>query len=371
MDDLAIIGQDPAFGGGARAQTEALWRAAEELGRDPTLHYLRYPRLAPPGDTCLRGTSVAPLLPGLDAANVLAAAARTAPRVRSARTRFVCAAVASHGYGAVLARQPFGCWASTSLDEEWPSRRQGLDRGRRAALAVGGPLLRALERATLRAATPLWAISPASCRALAAASGIAEERIRIVPIPVDATRFAPLPDREWEERLADPELVFVGRASDPRKNVPLLLEAFERLRRRVPRARLTLIGEPPAQPLPLGVEATGEVASVAERLRQASLFVLPSLQEGFGIVVAEALAAGVPVLVTPCGGPEELVRASGGGEVLSSFDPQELADRAAALLGDRDTLLAMRRRGREHVVRAHDPAHLRDALARALEELDG
>ena len=108
-----------------------------------------------------------------------------------------------------------------------------------------------------------------------------------------------------------------------------------------------------------------------ERLRGAALFVLPSLQEGFGIVVAEALAAGVPAVVTPSGGPEELVRASGGGEVLSGFDPEELADRVAALLGDRDRLLAMRRRGHAYVVREHDPAHLREALARALEELDG
>jgi glycosyltransferase involved in cell wall biosynthesis len=108
---------------------------------------------------------------------------------------------------------------------------------------------------------------------------------------------------------------------------------------------------------------------VAELIRGAALFVLPSRQEGFGIVVAEALASGVPAVVTPSGGPEELIRASGGGEVLAGFEADELAQRVEALLSDQDRLVAMRRRGHAYVVREHDPAHLRTALQSALEEL--
>jgi glycosyltransferase involved in cell wall biosynthesis len=374
MHDFAVVGSDPGFGGGGRALTEALWRAAEELGREPELHYLHYRRL-PTLDrdpVFTRRRSVSPLpFPDIEAIKNLAAATVIATRVRGASSCFVSAAVASHGYGAVLARRPYGCWTATSIADEWAARRHGVDRARRIAHAAGRPLLHALERATLRRAKVLWAISPASRASLVAAAGIPEDGIRVVPIPVDLERFAPLGDSEWEERLARPELVFVGRAGDPRKNVALLLDAFERLRPRVPGVRLTLVGAPPTTSLPPGVEATGEVASVAERVRCAALFVLPSLQEGLGLVVAEALAAGVPVLVTPCGGPEDLVRASEGGEVLSGFDPEELADRVVALLGDRGRLLAMRRQGHAHVMREHDPAHLRDALREALEELGG
>ena len=121
--------------------------------------------------------------------------------------------------------------------------------------------------------------------------------------------------------------------------------------------------------MPDGVDVLGEVPSVSEPLRRASLFVLPSLQEGFGLVVAEALASGVPAVVTPSGGPEELIRASGGGEVLSGFEADEFAERLEALLSDQDRLVEMRRRGHAYVVREHDPAHLRAALESALEEL--
>jgi glycosyltransferase involved in cell wall biosynthesis len=374
MRDLAIVAPDPGFGGGGRALTEALWRAAEELGREPRLHFLRNRRLPSSDDddvfTRRREFHSALPFPDLEAYKLWLAAPRVADRVRGARSCFVCAPAASYGYGAALSRRPYGCWAGTTVDEEWAARRHGLDGARRAAHGVGAPVMRRLERETLRRARVLWAISAAARRTLAEAADVPAERVRLVHIPVDTERFAPLPDDEWKGGLDEPRLIFVGRAADPRKNVTLLLDAFVRLRSRIPRARLTLVGGPPTQPVPDGVDVRGEVTSIVEPLRRSALFLLPSLQEGFGIVVAEALAAGVPALVTPSGGPEHLVRESGGGEVLSGFDAQELADRAAALLGDGDRLREMRRRGRAYVVREHDPARLLEALREALDELD-
>ena len=293
MVDLAIVGQDPGFAGGVLAQTRALFDAAEALGRAPELHYLRYHRLDEARRLAdVRGRGVRPVVPGLEIANVLGAAAVIATRIRSAETRFVCAASASNGFGAVLARKPFGCWISTSLADEAAARRVGLPPSRRAAHAASVPGLRLLERTTVREASVRWAISPATQRSLAEAAGVPEATITVVPIPVDTREFRPLPDDEWERGLDAPELVFVGRGDDPRKNIGLLLQAFTLLRSRLPGVKLTLVGSRPTARLPADARALGPVESVADVLRRASLFVLPSLQEGFGIVVAEALCVG-------------------------------------------------------------------------------
>jgi phosphatidylinositol alpha-1,6-mannosyltransferase len=223
----------------------------------------------------------------------------------------------------------------------------------------------------LRGAASLYATGRGSRRAVAEAAGLEESAIAVLPIPVDVGLFTPEPEDAWTAGLEQPVIVFVGRASDPRKNVRLLLEAMPLVRARIPGARLRLIGEPPNERLPEGVEAIGVVESLPDHLRAASLFVLPSRQEGFGIVAAEALAAGVPVLSTRSGGPEELIEQSGGGRLLQTFDPDELASTAADLLEDAATLVAMRRRGREYVEREHAPAAFVAALDRAFRELDG
>jgi glycosyltransferase involved in cell wall biosynthesis len=346
VTDLAVLGPDPAFGGGGAAQVEAFLAAARALGRSPELHHGRMPsRLHP-----------------VDALNQIADGRKVATRLRDARAVWVVATSASSGYGATLSGRPYSTWVGTGHEEEWAGRRPGLRASRRTALRVNAPLLRRLERRVLAGAERVYATSPASRATVARAGGLDEETVGILPLPVDVDRFTPAPDRAWEATLAEPVLVFVGRASDSRKNVRLLLDALPLL----PGVRLLLVGEPPAAPLPDRVEATGPVASVVPSLHRGTLFVLPSHQEGFGIAAAEAMATGLPVVTTPSGGPEALVRESGGGVVLSGFTPEELATTVGELLADSSRLGEMRRRGREHVAREHSPARLRELLAEAL-----
>ena len=240
MTDLAIIGPDPAFGGGGRALTEALWRAAAEIGHEPELHFLRNDRMpaAEQDPVFTRRQEVRSPLPVPDAEpyKLMLAATRIGKRVSGAGACFVCAPTASYGYGAVLSRRPYACWAGTTVDEEWSGRRHGLDRLRRTAHGLGAPVAHRLESSTLSHARVLWAISDATRRALAAVADRREQEVRVVPIPVDAQHFTPLPDEEWERELSRPQLVFVGRANDPRKNLPLLLEAWTGVSRETQRS---------------------------------------------------------------------------------------------------------------------------------------
>lgn len=346
MTDIAVLGPDPGFGGGGAAQLQAFLAAAAALGRETEVHYGRMPSRRRP----------------VDAANQIAFGRKVAPRLRDARDVWVVATSASTGYGAVLSGRPYRAWISTGLEEEWAGRRLGLRASRRVAIGVNRPFLRRLERLVLRGAERVYTISPSSREGVARAGGLDESAVGILPIPVDLERFAPAPEERWQATLAEPVLVFVGRANDPRKNAGLLLAALPLL----PDVRVLVVGEPPDGPLPDRAQATGVVESVAPFLQQGTMFVLPSHQEGFGIVAAEAMAAGLPVVTTPSGGPEALVRESGGGVVLSGFTPEELAATVRGLLAEPAALAEMRRRGREHVAREHSRECLQALLAEAL-----
>ena len=132
-------------------------------------------------------------------------------------------------------------------------------------------------------------------------------------------------------RSEEPTLVYAGSPADPRKRLPLLLEAFTELRRSRPDVRLVLAGrsERPLE-LPAGVEqvAGDDTAALAETLARAHAAVLPAVREAFGLVLVEALAAGTPVVAARSGGCPEIVDDERIGRL---FEPDDAADLTRAL----------------------------------------
>ncbi|GAB4536628.1 MAG: glycosyltransferase [Anaerolineae bacterium] len=143
-------------------------------------------------------------------------------------------------------------------------------------------------------------------------------RFQVVSNVVDTRLFWPKPS----SRFSNPtkRLLFVG-SLDPchAKGLPYLLYALARLRQQRDDWYLDIVGDGPARAEygrlveDLGLldkitfYGTRPKEEVAEFMRRADLFLLPSLFETFSVVAAEALATGTPVLATSCGGPEEFI----------------------------------------------------------------
>lgn len=168
--------------------------------------------------------------------------------------------------------------------------------------------------------------------------GEAQVPLQVIPNVVDVDRFAV--DTAWQPRADAPRLLFVGYFVAI-KNLPLLLDAFERVLARKPGATLTLVGggeteqqtaavvaDIVARGLGQAVHVRGFVDrdEVARLMREeCDLLVLQSRSETFGCVVAEALASGKPAVATRCGGPEDIVTEPWMGALCDNGDPQALA----------------------------------------------
>jgi glycosyltransferase involved in cell wall biosynthesis len=308
----------------------------------------------------------------VEALRQLEAARTLAPRAEEAVSCWVVATAAHHGGAAPRTGREYGCWLGTAIDPEWHGRSLGLGPYKRLAAAASLPTLRTIERRVVDGATRLYATSPASAAEIATVAGRSASEVGLLPIPVDGERFFPEDDETWLERAeAAPLIGFVGRANDPRKNVSLLLDAFPLVQDESPAVQLVLVGTPPCRPTGPGIQATGAVGDVAPFIRRCTLLVLPSFQEGFGIVVAEALASGVPSAVTPCGGPEAILTESGAGRVAPGWSARALADTILELLGDVEALDSARRAGRAYVEREHAPARFRALLSDAMDGIHG
>ncbi len=193
-------------------------------------------------------------------------------------------------------------------------------------------------------------------------SGAAAEPVRryllrdpmVVPGGVDPERFG-----NAGERATQPTLLCASSLADPRKRGPLLIEAFTRLRERVPEARLVLAGgeDMPAYghdrlATPPGVErvAAATTDDLVAAYASAWATVVPSVEEAFGLVVLESLAAGTPVVGARSGAIPELLTQPEHGPTFEPDDADSLAEAMAAALElgfDADAVAARRERARE------------------------
>jgi phosphatidyl-myo-inositol alpha-mannosyltransferase len=165
---------------------------------------------------------------------------------------------------------------------------------------------------------------------------------RIIPNGVPVEDY--LPARSVAKTRG--RILFVGRA-EPRKGLGVLLQAFTLLKKRAPHATLVVAGATHRQVLETerngiptdltGVDALGWVddRDKVEQLGEAEILCAPSLAaESFGIVLAEGMAAGVPVVASDLKGYRAVLRDGEAGRLTPPGDPVALADALFDLLED-------------------------------------
>jgi len=215
----------------------------------------------------------------------------------------------------------------------------------------------AMQRRVVRRLRRIITVSECSRRDISREFTVPEDRFRVVPNGINTDWFHPLPGIARKPH----HVITTNSADTPLKGLRYLLEAVDALRRKRP-IHLTVIGEP---------KKGGEVARLIARLRlgdcvsftgripaeafarhyaEATLAVVPSLYEGFGMPAGEAMACGVPVIATTGGALPEVVGEAG--LLVPPGDSPALAEAIAALLDDEGKRRALSRAGMERVRRS-------------------
>ncbi|MFN3197028.1 MAG: glycosyltransferase [Bradymonadia bacterium] len=223
------------------------------------------------------------------------------------------------------------------------------------------------------------AVSEFTRQALIDNDGFPPHHVRVLYNGIDTRRFDDLPPRD-DIRASlgvtpDTPVVGICARMSPEKNLPLLVDAFARLRQVQPEAVLLLAGDGPARAdveqrasaLDLGdaVRFLGFRKDVPALVTAYDVFALSSLTEGTSVTLLEAMYGRCPVVATAVGGNPEIVADGETGVLVPSEDVETFAGALVHMFEDRDEALRMGVRGRARV-----QAHFTfDGMVKAYEDL--
>ncbi len=209
-------------------------------------------------------------------------------------------------------------------------------------------------------------------------AGIGADRVRVVPYGADGP-LVPASEAEEVRRrfgLAERFVLWIG-TMEPRKNLPGLLEAWRILGRGA--EELVLVG-----PKGWKADRSGALASAGPSvrrlgfvtetdkralLRAATVVCYPSLTEGFGLPVLEAMAQAAPVVTSGTGATAEVAGSTG--VLIDPTRPGEIADALAGLLDNPEDAARLGRRGRERALTVFSWCRTAGGLYDAYRELSG
>ena len=344
---LAIVTQDPANYGGVLRLVEYIYHRAKSVGMEPViLHYGKYsehPELHSSISNLFRGELN--LWPkekhyqfrGMNALAIGAWIPEWEPqRLRSnklwpnALSEFdsfiLVTGSAQTGFPLAVNKKNFIAWISSTVEDD---RRERLAKSHGIATLLERLGLKQILRAesqVIEAASRLMAVSNDTQKYLAK---IFNHPSEVWPFPIDTINFCPA---KMPVERSLPPFLFVGRANDPRKRIELFLSACSTLQQVHPELdfSVTIVSSisPNHRDLPFPIEWVSGASEekLIELYRTSAAFVLTSAQEGLGIAAMEAMACGLPVISTRCGGPETFIEDGISGFFVED-DAESIAER--------------------------------------------
>lgn len=163
------------------------------------------------------------------------------------------------------------------------------------------------------------------------------------------------------------------------KGVHILIQAMKLVIQRIPDAKLLIVGQGGYKGqleklvIELGLEGRVEFvhhvpqAALREYMRSCQVLVLPSLSEGLGRVLVEAMACGKPTIGTNVGGIPSLIHDGVNGFLIPPNDPEALAEKLIYLLSNKDEAVRMGAKGREFVAKAFSTERYVEGYASVLD----
>ena len=221
-----------------------------------------------------------------------------------------------------------------------------------------------LEEKTAQNATLIVTISNYSLEKILEHYGIDKGKVRIVPNGVDVEKFKPLENSALLKRHFglgnEPCVLFIG-SLIPRKGISFLVEAAKRIIKENAETKFLIVGEGPQKnQLTIALESVNlsgnfkflgnlKEDDLSAVYNCADVFVLPSIQEGQGIVLLEAQACGKPVVAFDIGGVNEAARNGETGLLVDRGSSEELGNALLRLLSEKPLREKMGANGRRFV----------------------
>ena len=189
--------------------------------------------------------------------------------------------------------------------------------------------------------------------------GIPQERITVVYLGIDVDEFQDAGKNKKKIERQQNTILYVG-SETRRKNLSILLKAVAEVKKQIPDVKLIKVGLPEdkkehtklqklANKLQISENILwkGYVDNLAKEYRKATVFVLPSLYEGFGFPVLEAMTCGCPVICSSKTSLPELARDAG--LYFDGYDYHQLAAQICLVLTNKGLQKKLRERGVKNV----------------------